>query len=95
MVLGNPAAFNGLYALKSSGGRFSSYKTAAFAPGFDSLRVISGPMALELESVEMWCKAVLGKEPWLRDPTTVPIPWRDIKLDEKLCFGELPNDRVD
>ncbi|CAD6579277.1 MAG: hypothetical protein TREMPRED_002440 [Tremellales sp. Tagirdzhanova-0007] len=85
--LRNPASFTGLFALKSSAGRFSAYNTASFAPGQESMRTISGPMSRSLDSIEMWAKAVLSKEPWTKDPTALPIPWRESQLHEKLCFG--------
>lgn len=30
----------------------------------------------------------------MTDPNVVPIPWRDITLPEKLCFGILVDDGV-
>lgn len=59
-------------------------------PGQEAVRSINGPMSSSLEAVELWSKAVVGCEggkPWERDPNMIPIPWREITLPEKLCFG--------
>ena len=52
------------------------------------MRTISGPMSKSLDSIEMWAKALLSQEPWKKDPTSLPIPWRELQVQEKLCFGE-------
>jgi amidase len=46
-------------------------------------------MATSLDGVEIWSKAVLKSEPWIKgDPDCLPIPWRDVQVPKKLCFGE-------
>jgi amidase len=45
-------------------------------------------MSTSLSAVELWAKAVVGSEPWTRDPNMLPIPWREVTLPEQLCFGE-------
>ncbi|KAK9443548.1 general amidase [Metarhizium brunneum] len=40
--------------------------------------------------------SLLSTEPWLRDPSVVPMPWREEKesVPGKLCFAVLRNDRM-
>lgn len=51
-------------------------------------------MSSDLSSLELWTKAIVGSEGWLTDPSIVPIPWREITLPQKLCFGLLVDDGV-
>ncbi len=56
-------------------------------PGQEAVRATNGPMSSSLGAIELWAKSVVGNEPWTRDPNMLPIPWRDVSLDRKLCFG--------
>lgn len=82
-----PAALSGIYALKPSFGRFPTYGSRSGMPGQEAVRSINGPMSSSLEACKLWCSAVVGSQPWLRDPYVVPIPWREVQLPEQLCFG--------
>jgi len=53
---------------------------------------VNGPMARTLADVEVYCRAVLGEQPWLHDPQCLPIPWRDVELPENLRIGVLWHD---
>jgi hypothetical protein len=46
-------------------------------------------MAVDLSALELWSKVVVDSKPWTRDPTVFPVEWKDdLKVPEKLCFGE-------
>lgn len=82
-----PSAFCGLYGLKPSFGRFPTYGARSGMPGQEAVRSINGPMSTSLDSIKLWSKAVVDAKPWLRDPNVIPIPWREVQLPQKLCFG--------
>lgn len=45
-------------------------------------------MSTTLEAVELWAKTVVDSRGWLTDPNVLPIPWREVQLPQKLCFGK-------
>jgi amidase len=83
-----PAASNGIFGLKPAGGRLSSLGLRAGLPGQEAIKSVSGPMSPDLASLELYCKVILAGRPWERDPHVFNLPWREITLPEKLCFGE-------
>ncbi|KAJ5808994.1 hypothetical protein N7474_010263 [Penicillium riverlandense] len=90
-----PASFCGLYSLKPSFGRFPTYGIQDGLKGQEAVRNAIGPMAKSLDGVEIWSKAVLKSEPWMNgDPDCLPIPWRDVQVPKKLCFGLLLDDGI-
>ncbi|KAH8601227.1 acetamidase-like protein [Bisporella sp. PMI_857] len=87
-----PSAFNYLYGLKPTFGRFPTYGGKSGIPGQDFIYAINGPMSRSLESVKLYCKAVLSPEiaPWTLDPKCIPLPWQGNVIDppgRKLRFG--------
>ncbi|KAH9224505.1 acetamidase-like protein [Leptodontidium sp. 2 PMI_412] len=87
-----PSAFNGLYGLKPTFGRFPVYGTKSGITGQDFIYSNNGPMSRSLESLKIYCRAVLSTEisPWNLDPKCVPIPWREEVIQpkgRKLRFG--------
>ncbi|WVQ79332.1 hypothetical protein IAT38_001429 [Cryptococcus sp. DSM 104549] len=89
-----PASFCGLYAIKPSFGRFATYGARSGLPGQEAIKSINGPMSASLGAVELWAKSVVGKEPWKCDPNMLPIPWREVEVPEKLCFGIIMDDGI-
>ncbi|KAK4686086.1 amidase, partial [Tremellales sp. Uapishka_1] len=82
-----PASFTGIYTIKPSFGRFPTYGARSGMPGQEAVKSINGPMSSTIGGMELWAKAIVGNKPWERDPNMLPIPWREVTLPEKLCFG--------
>ncbi|KAL5335172.1 amidase signature domain-containing protein [Aspergillus crustosus] len=90
-----PASFCGLYSLKPSAGRFPTSGIRDGMVGQESVPNTVGPMATSLSAVEMWCRAVLKAQPWMSsDPDCLPIPYREVQVPQKLCFGLLLDDGI-
>lgn len=89
-----PASFTGIYALKPSFGRFTTYGARSGLPGQEAVRSINGPMAADFATLELFAKSIVGSQGWLSDPNIVPIPWREVTLPQQLCFGILVDDGV-
>jgi amidase len=71
-----PTGFCGIYSIKPTSNRLSYRDVANTNPGQDTYRSSIGFMGTSLEAIELVFKAVLGTEPWLRDPAVIPIPFR-------------------
>lgn len=90
-----PAHFCGIYAMRSSIGRFPCQGTFPPIPGLESVATISAPMSRRLEDLEEFWKRVVEMRPWEYDHTCVPLPWRPINLQEtKLKFGVIWEDGI-
>ncbi|CAG8386346.1 unnamed protein product [Penicillium salamii] len=90
-----PASFCGLYSLKTSSGRFPTSGLRDVVEGQKAVPNTVGPISRSIAGLELWSKAVLEIEPWMKaDPDCFPIPYRDVEIPEKLCFGFLPDDGI-
>lgn len=102
-----PAAFNGLYGLRPSGGRLPYEGMANSMDGQNSVVSVVGPIAHSVATLRLLVKAILSQDPWLHDPLVHEIPWRDDQEREildlissspsgapKLAFGIMEHDGV-
>lgn len=89
-----PAAICGIYGLKPAYGRFSSHGARSGQPGQETIKAVNGPMSPDFSSLELFTRAILEDKQWERDPWTWPIPFREEKLPEKLCFGIIMDDGI-
>ncbi|KAF2098440.1 Acetamidase, partial [Rhizodiscina lignyota] len=71
-----PAAYNGLFGLKPTLHRFPYAKARNTLLGLESVASCLGPISHSVSGISAFTKAVLAAEPWLLDPKTPEIPWR-------------------
>lgn len=94
-----PAAACGVYGLKPTAFRVPTRGWSSTPPGADPIPTVLGPMCVSLSGVELFMKTVLDAQPWLQEPSLVPMPWReDVKVrptkDKRLRFGIMRHDGV-
>ncbi|KAK6827547.1 general amidase GmdA [Apiospora arundinis] len=77
-----PSAFNHLFGLKPSSGRFSYRGLANCLGGKPVVPSVAGPMSENLENLIHLTQAVVDAEGWRHDPALVPLPWRPEVLDQ-------------
>ena len=87
-----PSAWNALYGLKPSFGRYPTYGGKSGIPGQELVLAVNGPMSKSLRSLQLYSEALLGQQcaPWLYDHKCLPIPWRKNVIQppgRKLRFG--------
>ncbi|KAH7136309.1 acetamidase [Dactylonectria macrodidyma] len=87
-----PAACTGLFTLRPSAGRFPVRNCRSGMPGQEAVQSVNGPLARTLHDVELYSKAVIDAQPWLRDPKCLPIPWRAASVPPKLKIAVMWHD---
>lgn len=83
-----PSAACGIYGLKASSSRFSMAGMRPGAtPGQEAVRSVTGPMSADLSALELFSRVTCNANLAEVDPITLNMPWRDVSLPERLCFG--------
>ncbi|KAL2048092.1 hypothetical protein N7G274_000003 [Stereocaulon virgatum] len=75
-----PCAFNNLFGLRPSFGRLPASGMATSLPGLPTAGSVVGPMAADINALELAMKSVLDTSPWQDDVDVVEMPWRIEKL---------------
>lgn len=71
-----PASFCGLYGLKGTSGRLPVRGILAAPLDVElNLDIAVGPLSRSLRDLDLFQQAVLSQDPFLEDPTVLPIPW--------------------
>lgn len=89
-----PAAFSGLYGLKPTSRRCSYYGNVIPVPGQIAIPSAIGPIGRSLRDLELICQVWAQDEPWRRDPTVVPLPWKSQAVPKKAVIGVMWWDEV-
>lgn len=96
-----PAAFNGLYGIRTSAGRLPYGGMANSMDGQNSILSVVGPMSHSVASLRLVMRACLGQQPWLHDPLCLELPWRSdqereiqdiLDAEQPLAFGVMLHD---
>lgn len=74
-----PAALCGLYGLKATSLRVPG-GTKGLHKGRESILSSMGPLCHTREDINLWMKAMLSMSPWRREPSLLPMPWRDVEM---------------
>ncbi|KAJ4160121.1 hypothetical protein NW754_003245 [Fusarium falciforme] len=89
-----PAAFNGLYALRPTAMRVPKNLWEGTMTGQMSIRDSAGPVCHSVDDVRLFTRLLVANEKARYDTNAVPVPWREVKLPQKLCVGIMKWDRV-
>ncbi|KAI9800506.1 MAG: hypothetical protein M1825_004054 [Sarcosagium campestre] len=94
-----PAHFSGIYALRSSTGRWPKSGMSTSMPGQEGVPSVFSPMTKTLPDMAYFYKSILSMKPWEYDHSVHPIPWRDelyrsIQASPSLRIGVLESDGV-
>ncbi|KAK5634070.1 hypothetical protein RRF57_009784 [Xylaria bambusicola] len=96
----SPAANNGVFGFKPTALRLPVGGWSATMTGADHIVPTIGPLSTSLEGVLLFVRTILHARPWLKEPSLVPIPWKDeVQLGEegkgiKLRIGVIWDDEV-
>ncbi|KAK1141010.1 hypothetical protein N8T08_009667 [Aspergillus melleus] len=89
-----PAAFTGIYGLRPTAARLPLAGLQAAGPGQQSIPASVGPLARSLEDLELFMQSILDQEPWQKDPSLTPVPWRSVDAPANLTIGIMKDDGV-
>lgn len=73
----SPAADCGLYGLRPTSYRIPVDGWTATMAGQEQVVAVLGPLSTSIEGIKLFMKTVISAKPWLKEPSLVPIPWRD------------------
>jgi Asp-tRNA(Asn)/Glu-tRNA(Gln) amidotransferase A subunit family amidase len=88
-----PAAFNGVYGFRPTACRLPLAGLRATGPGHESIRGVVGPLAGSVDDLELFMKSVLDQNPWKKNPSLVPVPWRSVDTPVSLTVGIMKDDK--
>ena len=63
-----PCAMNGLYGIKPSLGRWTTWNARSGMAGQEAVASTNGPMSTSLSALTLFAKTVVDSEPWQYDP---------------------------
>ncbi|KAI0508689.1 amidase signature domain-containing protein [Xylaria bambusicola] len=73
----SPAANNGVFGFKPTALRLPVGGWALTMAGADHILPTIGPLCTSLEGVLLFVRTILHASPWLKEPSLIPIPWKD------------------
>lgn len=71
-----PAANNGVYGLRPTSRRLPMQGMTATMLGSEHILPVIGPMTTSLGGVKLFMKTLIEAEPWVREPSLVPLRWK-------------------
>ncbi|KAJ4144885.1 hypothetical protein LMH87_003753 [Akanthomyces muscarius] len=90
-----PAACNGVYGFRPTVGRIPAGDTkVCIDPGMRQIKACIGPLAGDVDALDLLMKVVVDSRPWKLDSTAIDVPWRDVKIEaaRKLRIGVMAVD---
>ncbi|KAJ4358598.1 uncharacterized protein N0V89_003182 [Didymosphaeria variabile] len=96
----SPAANNGLWGLRPTSNRLPMQGMTATMLSAEHILAVIGPLSTSLAGVKVFMKTLIDAQPWIREPSLVPLPWKTesqfpIKGGNKtLKIGVLTDDGV-
>lgn len=88
-----PAAFNGIYGMRTTLGRLPTADYFSCQMGSESILSVTGPLTRSLDLLKVFMKTIIDSKPWLVDPTLAAIEWKPI-TQKKFRIGILMTDEV-
>ncbi|KAJ7193376.1 general amidase [Mycena pura] len=89
-----PSGFCGVYGLRPSYNRIPYAGCVNSLEGEDSILSVLGPLCNTLDGITTFFKAILSKQPWLKDPLVIRKRWSEDEYNlidhgngQKLCFA--------
>lgn len=64
--------------------------------GAEHILGVIGPLSTSIAGIRLFLKTLIDAEPWLVEPSLIPLPWRDLSAvpERKLRVGVMWDDGV-
>ncbi|KAK9466951.1 amidase signature domain-containing protein [Lipomyces arxii] len=90
-----PSSFSGVYGIRPSHERFPYLKVANSLEYSETVVSVDGPLAVSLDDLTLFSKALVAQEPWKHDPRCIALPFREYEVPKRpLVFAIEANDGV-
>ena len=76
MGIGSPAANDGIFGLRPQAAAFRNQVAQPHSLVLGTSRVLLDPLSISLDGITLFMRTVLDAEPWIPDPSVVPLPRR-------------------
>ncbi|KAH1434323.1 hypothetical protein KXX32_000503 [Aspergillus fumigatus] len=88
-----PALCCGTYGFRPSASRIpNGGGRSCSTPGMKFILSCAGPLALDMDAVEVFLKTVIDARPGLYDSSVIDVPWRQATVKHPLRIGVVPPD---
>lgn len=86
----------GVYGVKPTVGRLPISGWLSAMAGSEHILGTIGPLCTSLEGCKLFIKSIIAGQPWLREPSLLPLPWKeeDAYKGRKLKVAVLWDDGV-
>ncbi|PBP23166.1 acetamidase [Diplocarpon rosae] len=89
-----PAANTGVYGFKPTPGRMGRMGSHSAVAGQEGVFSTEGPLSTSRSGIELLMSTYFSYEPWVRETSLVPLPWRAVNLPPKLKIAIMWDDGV-
>ncbi|GFF34571.1 acetamidase [Aspergillus udagawae] len=90
-----PALCCGTYGFRPSASRIpNGGGRSCSTPGMKFILSCAGPLALDMDAIEVFLKTVIDARPGLYDSSVIDVPWRTATVRHPLRIGVVPPDSI-
>ncbi|KAF4189642.1 hypothetical protein CNMCM7927_007326 [Aspergillus lentulus] len=90
-----PALCCGTYGFRPSASRIpNGGGRSCSTPGMKFILSCAGPLALDMDAIEVFLKTVIDARPSLYDSSVIDVPWRQATVRQPLRIGVVPPDSI-
>ncbi|RHZ58030.1 hypothetical protein CDV55_100768 [Aspergillus turcosus] len=90
-----PALCCGTYAFRPSASRIPyGGARSCSTPGMKFILSCAGPLALDMDAIEVFLKIVIDARPGMYDSSVIDVPWRKATVRHPLRIGVVPSDPI-
>ncbi|KAL8662870.1 MAG: hypothetical protein Q9168_008190 [Polycauliona sp. 1 TL-2023] len=83
----SPAANCGVYGFRPSSYRVPVSGWSGTMLSEEQIIAVIGPLSTSLEGIKIFMKTIIAAQPWLVEPSCLPLPWKNWELEKSIGLG--------